>query len=57
MLSDNVLINYLFSTIYDSISNNDITEIKKSALKNYDSQFNYIEECNNDIFEILETMK
>ena len=57
MLSDDNLIQYLFKVVDDPVGNNDITESKKEAVKNYDTKFDYTEECDNDIYYILNNYK
>jgi hypothetical protein len=57
MLQDENLILYIFSVVEDQNEINNISDIKKQAAKNYDPSFNYMEECSNDIFNILNTAK
>lgn len=57
MLSDSSLIEYLLTVIEDPEANKDITESKKNAILTYDSKFNYTEECDNDIYYILNNLK
>ena len=57
MLSDDNLIEYLIKTTNDPNNNDEITESKANAIKNYNSKFNYTEQCNNDIYYILNNLK
>ena len=55
MLSDDYLNSYIISVIEkESIS---VTNSKKNAVKNYNPKNDFIGECNNDIYKILNTVK
>ena len=58
MLQDDYLFEYIYSVVNDPKENvDDIFDSKIEAAKNYDQNFDYKEECDQDIYNILNTAK
>ena len=57
MISDEALIDYIFSIIDDPKESPTITDSKKLAVKSYKSNINYESICNNDLLNILNSFK
>ena len=57
MISDEALIDYIFSIIDDPKESPTITDSKKLAIKSYKSNINYESICNNDLLNILNSFK
>ena len=50
MLSDNKLIDYIGTIVYTKNDKTGVTEGKKQAVKNYNKNKNYLNECNDGLF-------
>ena len=50
MLSDNKLIDYIGSVIFNKEDTSGATSGRKQAIKNYNKNKDYLNECNNDLF-------
>ena len=57
MLSDDNLIEYIYSVVDDPKDNNIITDSKKQAVKSYDPKYDYTKEYNDDIYYTLNNLK
>ena len=58
MLGDNKLFEYLYSVVNDPKENmDDNIDSKIEAAKKYDSSYDYLGVCNNDIYDILNNSK
>ena len=57
MLSDDSLIKYIHSVVEDLKEINTFTDSKEKAIKDYNQKFDYMGECSNDIYNILNTVK
>ena len=58
MLQDDYLFEYIYSVVNDPKENvDDIFDSKIEAAKNYEQNFDYKEECDQDIYNILNTAK
>lgn len=50
MLSDNKLIDYIGTIVYNKNDKTGVTDGKKKAVKNYNKSKDYLNECNNGLF-------
>ena len=54
MINDNKLIEYIISVVDDPKVNNVYTQDKINALKNYNSKYDYENQCNAELYHILD---
>ena len=57
LINDDIFIDYLISVVDDPKVQNEVTDAKKLAAKNYDANKDYESVCNSELKYLLETAK